>query len=217
MPSDGTPSTIQCPECQAKLKLRNAPSPGKKIICPKCQTPFAIGEEELALPTAEVLEEEEEPQKPKLKKKKRKGSNSSLGLIIGLSIGGLLLVGAMVFGAFFLINSGHLGSKSESLIQNLISNMNELAGVLESVKDENSATAAAPQIASIATKLNDLGKSIKEMKVGKIEDDRLKKKYEDKLKSVGERLRRAGKDAGRIGARVPVYRDAVMKMQSLAF
>ena len=49
MSSDGTESeffAIQCSNCLAKLKVRNAPTPGKKIICPKCKESFIVGEQE---------------------------------------------------------------------------------------------------------------------------------------------------------------------------
>lgn len=221
---------IECPECQARLKLRNKPTAGKKIICPKCQMSFVCGAEEESAPAAslsrktpapppeEEEEQEEEPViKPKKKKKKGKSSGSGMGLIIGLSVGGLILVGGLVWGVMFLLNSGILGSKHETIIKNMISNMNELASALESVKDEGSAAAAAPRIVSTAGKLADIRKSMKDMKIAKSEDDRLKKKYEGELNKVGERIRSAGMKAGPIGSRDPTYRDAMMKMRELAF
>ena len=34
--------SVQCPECSAKLKLKNRSAVGKKIPCPKCKTPFVV-------------------------------------------------------------------------------------------------------------------------------------------------------------------------------
>ena len=233
MSSDGTESefyAIQCSNCLAKLKVRNAPTPGKKIICPKCKESFIVGEQEAqpskpapkkqAPPPIEDEEEElEETPKPKKKKKKQSGSGS--GLAIGLSVGGLILLGAMGYGVYFLFSNGFLGgilgSKHESVIKSLISNLEEMASVLESVKDESSAQAAAPRIVTISGKLSEQQKAMKEMKVAKVEDERLKKKYEEKLRAATVRLGTAGFNAGVKGGRDPTFRDAIRKMQQLRY
>ena len=233
MSSDGTESeffAIQCSNCLAKLKVRNAPTPGKKIICPKCKESFIVGEQE-ALPSkpapkkqapAPMEDEEEElEESPKPKKKKKKQSGSGSGLAIGLSVGGLILLGALGYGVYFLISNGFLGSilgsKHESIIKSLISNLEEMASVLESVKDESSAQAAAPRIVTISGKLSEQQKAMKEMKVAKAEDERLKKKYEEKLRAATVRLGTAGFNAGVKGGRDPTFRDAIRKMQQLRY
>ena len=233
MSSDGTESefyAIQCSNCLAKLKVRNAPTPGKKIICPKCKESFIVGEQE-AIPSKPAPkkqapppiedEEEELEETPKPKKKKKKQSGSGSGLAIGLSVGGLILLGALGYGVYFLISNGFLGgilgSKHESIIKSLISNLEEMASVLESVKDESSAQAAAPRIVTISGKLSEQQKAMKEMKVAKVEDERLKKKYEEKLRAVTTRLGTAGFNAGVKGGRDPTFRDAIKKMQQLRY
>jgi hypothetical protein len=233
MSSDGTESDfyeIQCSNCLAKLKVRNAPTPGKKIICPKCKESFVVGEQE-ALPSKPAPkkqapppiedDEEELEEAPKPKKKKKKQSGSGSGLAIGLSVGGLILLGAIGYGVYFLISNGFLegilGSKHESVIKSLISNLEEMASVLESVKDESSAQAAAPRIVTISGKLSEQQKAMKEMKVAKVEDERLKKKYEEKLKAATVRLGTAGFQAGVKGGRDPTFRDAIRKMQQLRY
>ena len=233
MSSDGTESeffAIQCSNCLAKLKVRNAPTPGKKIICPKCKESFIVGEQE-ALPSKPAQkkqapppiedEEEELEETPKPKKKKKKQGSSGSGLAIGLSVGGLILLGALGYGVYFLISNGFLGSilgsKHESIIKSLISNLEEMASVLESVKDESSAQAAAPRIVTISGKLSEQQKAMKEMKVAKVEDERLKKKYEEKLRAATVRLGTAGFNAGVKGGRDPTFRDAIRKMQQLRY
>ena len=229
MSSDGTESefyAIQCSNCLAKLKVRNAPTPGKKIICPKCKESFIVGEQE-ALPSKPAPkkqapppiedEEEEQEEAPKPKKKKKKQSGSGSGLAIGLSVGGLILLGALGYGVYFLISNGFLGSKHESAIKSLISNLEEMASVLESVKDESSAQAAAPRIVTISGKLSEQQKAMKEMKVAKVEDERLKKKYEEKLRAATVRLGTAGFNAGVKGGRDPTFRDAIRKMQQVRY
>ena len=170
-------------------------------------------------PIEDAEEELEESPKPKKKKKKQSGSGS--GLAIGLSVGGLILLGALGYGVYFLISNGFLGSilgsKHESVIKSLISNLEEMASVLESVKDESSAQAAAPRIVTISGKLSEQQKAMKEMKVAKVEDERLKKKYEEKLRAATVRLGTAGFQAGVKGGRDPTFRDAIRKMQQLRY
>ena len=92
-----------------------------------------------------------------------------------------------------------------------------MASVLESVQDESSAQAAAPRIVTISGKLSEQQKAMKEMKVAKVEDERLKKKYEEKLKAATVRLGTAGFNAGVKGGRDPTFRDAIKKMQQLRY
>jgi hypothetical protein len=47
------PTTVECPECQATLKLPPTATPGKKIRCPKCKVPFTVPDpEEEAITTS---------------------------------------------------------------------------------------------------------------------------------------------------------------------
>src|SRR5258708_11620353 len=34
--------SVECPQCGAKLKLKNRSSVGKRVPCPKCKTPFVV-------------------------------------------------------------------------------------------------------------------------------------------------------------------------------
>ena len=36
------PFSISCPSCQARLKIQNPNAVGKKVRCPKCETPFTV-------------------------------------------------------------------------------------------------------------------------------------------------------------------------------
>jgi len=132
-------------------------------------------------------------------------------------VGGLILLGAIGYGVYFLFSNGFLGSKHESVIKSLISNMEEMASVLESVKDESSAQAAAPRIVSITEKLLELQKTMKELKLDKVQDERLKNKYEEKLRSAVKRMAPAATNAGIKGGRDPSFRDAIRKMSQLSY
>ena len=148
-------------------------------------------------------------------------AGSGSGLAIGLSVGGIILLGALGYGVYFLISNGFLGSKHESVIKSLISNIEEMASVLESVKDESSAQAAAPRIVSITEKLLELQKTMKELKLelklDKVQDERLKNKYEEKLRSAVKRMAPAATNAGIKGGRDPSFRDAIRKMSQLSY
>ena len=107
-------TTIVCPACQAKLRLKAAPKAGAKIRCPKCQKPFAVPAPEDDLdpwmtmseadqPTAEDEEEESEApvrvkSKSKSKKKKSQSSFDPTKLIVGIGV--LVLIGLLIFGLF---------------------------------------------------------------------------------------------------------------------
>jgi hypothetical protein len=88
---------VECPACDAKLKLSNPALVGKTIRCPKCKERFVVPAEEVQEPTVEdTFEEEEQPEeiKPRKKKKKAKAKKSSqLPYLIG---GGAFLVAIVV-------------------------------------------------------------------------------------------------------------------------
>ena len=75
MSDDLQNNIVTCTECNAKLRLKNSPTPGKKIICPKCKSSFTIPEPEEVVEELELeTEEEQEPVRTKSKGKKRSKS-----------------------------------------------------------------------------------------------------------------------------------------------
>ncbi len=87
---------VQCPACDARLKLSDPELVGKAIKCPKCKERFVVPVEEDDEPTVEdTFEAEERPEKVKpRKKKKAKGKKaSSLPYLIG---GAVFLVAIVV-------------------------------------------------------------------------------------------------------------------------
>ena len=93
MSSDGTESefhAIQWSNCLDKLKVHNAPTPGKKIICPKCKESFVVGEQE-ALPSKPApkkqapspIEDEEEELEGKSQAQKEKEEAKWFWLRVG--------------------------------------------------------------------------------------------------------------------------------------
>ena len=114
---------IQCPHCQALMKLKSRDPLGKQVPCPKCKTPFVAKEKAAPEddyddyddygPDDEFAEddgfEDDFAPRPKRKsggkkkksskKKKKAGSNKGLkiGLIIGGSVLGVALVGLIIW------------------------------------------------------------------------------------------------------------------------
>jgi hypothetical protein len=77
----------------------------------------------------------------------------------------------------------------ESLAQEAIGKMNEMAGVLEGVTDEASAKAAKPKLQAIDASMKEL--KAKEEKLGKLsadEEKRLKEKYEPQMEEAMKKL-----------------------------
>jgi len=108
-----------CPHCDASYKLPDTAA-GKKFRCKECEEIFAVkngkdnGSIQAKAPRKPAVvdedededkdEDEEEEEKPKKKskngkkkKKGKKGESSKLPLIAGGGVGGLLVVGALVF------------------------------------------------------------------------------------------------------------------------
>lgn len=217
MSGDLENNIVTCTECNAKLRLKNSPTPGKKIICPKCNSSFTIPEpgevvEELELET----EEEQEPVRTKSKGKKRSKSGGNLPFLIGVGFGTFLLVTGLGFGAWKLWPV-LFGSKHETALQNVIKSMNDLGAILESVQDDSSARDAAPKITSTGGRLKTEFDQLKALpKPSKSEDERLKAKYETKLNEAKSRMMKASMAAGFKGAREPSFRDAINQMRSIS-
>lgn len=98
------PFDIRCPECEAKLRLDEAPEPGTSIECPRCGSQFRAPKKGAGAPTARPKAEKTRKDKPagerKAKKKrkiKKKRTNPILLLIaIGFGFVGLAVVGFLM-------------------------------------------------------------------------------------------------------------------------
>jgi hypothetical protein len=88
-------------------------------------------------------------------------------------------------------------AKHEAIANDLVKTINDLADVMESVKDKDTAKAAAIKINKICDRMSDVGKQIEKLpKLSKEEDDKLKAKLEPQLKKASERLIKAAPEAG---------------------
>ena len=99
---------------------------------------------------------------------------------------------SVVFGfvAVFLFSAtGCGGGGAEGLIKDSISDMNALADAIEKKESKD-------KIKAIAERLKATGEKMKNMKLSKDEDERLKKKYEEDMKKALGRLMAAAMKAG---------------------
>jgi hypothetical protein len=109
--------------------------------------------------------------------------------------------------------SGCSGSKHEGVMKDTISVMDEISVALESVKDKDSAKAAAPKIEAAADKLEALKKKAKDMgDPSKEEQEKLLKEYTPKLMAAAARMAKAGQEAGVKAAGEPTFMKAIEKM-----
>lgn len=217
MSGDLENNIVTCTECRAKLRLKNPPTPGKKILCPKCNSSFIIPEPEEVVEEIELeTEEEQGPKRTKSKGKKRAKSGGNLPFLIGVGFGAFLLTMGLGFGAWKLWPI-LFGSKHEAALQTVIKSMNDLSSILETVQDDSSARDAAPKINDLGARMKTEVDQLKALpKPSKSEDDRLKAKYESKLNEAKSRMMKASMNAGLKGGREPSFRNAINQMRTIS-
>jgi len=120
--------------------------------------------------------------------------------------GGMLVVLAVCGGC----NSG----SADDVMKDTVSTMNEMADVLDTIKDQESAKAARPKLENLLQRLKDLKAKADKIKVTKSEEERLKKKYEPDLKKIHDRFFQAGLNLQRTGT-INEVKDIFEQMQRL--
>jgi uncharacterized protein (TIGR03066 family) len=107
-------------------------------------------------------------------------------------------------------------SKHETVIKGMIQQLNELGEALESVKDKDSAKAAAVRINKVCDRMTELGKEAEGLpELSKAEDERLKKKYEADLRKVAERVQKVAFQAGAASGGEPDFLKSAMRLQEV--
>lgn len=98
----------------------------------------------------------------------------------------------------------------ESVMEDSIAKLKELASVLESVKDESSAQAAKPKLQAIDADMKEIkAKAEKMSKPSAEEDKRLEEKYRPQVMEVAERLTKEMVRVGLDPKLGPILKDAM--------
>src|SRR5262249_30358963 len=107
-------------------------------------------------------------------------------------------------------------ARFEPVVKGMLDQMNALATAYESVKDKNSAKAAAARINQICDRLSDLARQAKALgSPSPTVDDQLQKKYEPELKKAEARLQKAATQAGLLSGGDPDFLKANMRLQDI--
>ena len=140
-------TSVQCPSCQARLKVKDTSTLGKTIKCPKCHEPFvakapatddkpAPAEEKRRRPKGAKAGNQTDgqpttPQKKKKKKKKGKkpaGASWTLPVLVG---GGVLLVLGLTLFIAWTVVSGRRGTTSKPKAPLTFANYNQSTGAFQ--------------------------------------------------------------------------------------
>jgi hypothetical protein len=154
----------------------------------------------------------DEDDRPRRKKKRRVRKEGNPALFWGLTIGGSVLALGLV--VTLLIVFWPFGSKYDAVMKETIGLLNELAGVLEGVKDRDSARAAAPKIDNLTARLEAVAKKADALpQPSEAENKRLEQKWKKDIEKVMGRLLQASVQAGTKSGGEPTFVAALQKMQ----
>jgi hypothetical protein len=145
---------------------------------------------------------------------RRRAKKSSKALILWLCIGG---GGALVAATVLIILLLVLGGSShDSVMREIIALVNEGASVLESVKDRESAKAAAPKLNSIADRAEKLKKRAEALPQLSLEEQkRLIERFQADLMKAGQRAQKAAQQAQRNCGGEPTFQEALRRVERM--
>ena len=107
--------------------------------------------------------------------------------------------------------------QNEQAIKDMIDGMNEIASALESVRDRNSARAAAGRINNASAKWERVAVQMRTLpKISFADNSRLKEAYREKLESAKSRMQRVARRAGTLSQREPTFQASIRRMQAAA-
>src|SRR4051812_47838402 len=106
--------TVPCPSCEAEVTIRDTAEVGKKKECPKCKYRFTVPEPAGAAGGDDAADSKAAKKGKKDKKKKAKAGN---GLLVGVVLG-VLALGALGTGAYFMFFSGDDSPKPSPVARN---------------------------------------------------------------------------------------------------
>jgi hypothetical protein len=111
---------------------------------------------------------------------------------------------------------GDAYSKNEAVGKDMMQVLNDLADALESVKDQESAKAAAKKINEICDRMEALGKKAEALpKVTQAEKEKLDKQFNPQAEKLMPRLIAAGASARAKGGDEPDFQNALKRLESV--
>ena len=116
-----------------------------------------------------------------------------------------------------LLLAGRYNPDHESLMKSMVEETERMVTVMQSIKDEASSRAAAPQIRDITTKLQDYKKRAETMqRPSAAEDKRLKQTYEPRILKAQADMQKEAMRIGRDGKLItPELESALREMSAL--
>ncbi len=127
-------------------------------------------------------------------------------------------VTGLMFACVLMSASGCSGggyAKAEPATKQMIAAMNDISEAMESVKDKESAKAAAPKIEAAVDKMKEAKKTLETVKGTKADEEKLNKEYLPKIAEVTTRMQKAGASAGAKCEAEPTFMKALEKMQTI--
>jgi hypothetical protein len=106
------------------------------------------------------------------------------------------------------------GDSPEALMKDTLSNMKEMSGVLQSVKDETSAKAAAPKLKAIGARMQDLAKRGKDMNLSQEQQTALVEKYKPQMEEAVKGMFPEMMRIGMLGIKDQEFNDALKAGQT---
>jgi predicted nucleic acid-binding Zn-ribbon protein len=105
------------------------------------------------------------------------------------------------------------GNEHEAMMKDMIKAMNELADVLESIKDEATAKAAEPKLKALGTRIQEMKKKADALGgLPKDKDEELRKKYEPEMNAAVGRIMAASQKAASVPEAQAALQEAFKSM-----
>jgi hypothetical protein len=106
-------------------------------------------------------------------------------------------------------------SKAEEATKEMLSSMNDISAALESVKDKETAKAAAPKIEAAVERLKAATKKAEGVKGTQADKEKLEKEYMPKIQEASTRMMQASMTAAVASGGDPTFLKAIGKMKNL--
>ncbi len=227
-----------CKACNHRMTIPGAPDPARPAAAPE-PVPLARAVARKAKPAVEDLyglDDAPAPLPPMMprtayteatvaeapvKKKKKKGgffsggkkkASTSSSSFSGGGMGGLRVVGILVGIGAAAVGGWGLMSKSElqTVLTQLVAQINQAAATIEGLRDMGMAMSAAPKVQAELQAILDTLEKNKNRKGRKQDIEAMNRQFESQIMTAFARLRLAMDHATRIGARGPLGIDPFM-------